>query len=158
LVWKPGNGRDIRIGVDPLVGSHTYFKLSRNLILVLKAQGIEFLAQAGNLDLENTRHSRWKKAEDLGLEGEQIEEWNNYVKGLVGSGFELNNEKYLLLWSWDTKGGQVTTKQAYEVQLVENVVAEPFFWYSDLWRWQLPLKIKLFMWLLLEQKFSLGRT
>jgi hypothetical protein len=47
LVWKPGNGRDIRIGVDPMVGSHTYFKLSRNLILALKAQGIEFLAQAG---------------------------------------------------------------------------------------------------------------
>jgi hypothetical protein len=35
---------------------------------------------------------------------------------------------------------------------VENAVAESVFWYSDLWRWQLPLKIKLFMWLLLEQK------
>jgi hypothetical protein len=71
----------------------------------LKAQGIEFLAQARNPDVENTRISRWKKVEDLGLEGEQLEEWNNYVKGLVGSGFELNNEKYLFLWSWDTKGG-----------------------------------------------------
>jgi hypothetical protein len=40
LVWKPGNGRDIRIGADPLVGSHTYFQLSRNLIFLLKAQGI----------------------------------------------------------------------------------------------------------------------
>ena len=40
LVWKPGNGRYIGFGVDPLVGSHIYFKLSRNLILVLKAQGI----------------------------------------------------------------------------------------------------------------------
>jgi hypothetical protein len=32
LVWKPGNGRDIRIGVDPMFGSHSYYKLSRNLI------------------------------------------------------------------------------------------------------------------------------
>jgi hypothetical protein len=109
-----------------MVGSHTYFKLSRNLILALKAQGIEFLAQAGTFDLEDTRHTRWKKVEALGLEGEQKEEWNNYVKGLVGSGYELNNEKYILLWSWDTKGGQVNAKQAYEVQLVEDVVEEPF--------------------------------
>jgi hypothetical protein len=85
LVWKPGNGRDIRIGADPMVGAHTYFKLSRNLILALKAQGVEYLAQAGIIDMEVTRHTNWKKVETLGLEGEQKEEWNNYVKGLVGS-------------------------------------------------------------------------
>jgi hypothetical protein len=28
----------------------------------------------------------------------------------------------------------------------------PVFWYTDLWYWQLPLKVKLFMWLLLEQR------
>jgi hypothetical protein len=37
LVWKPENGRDIIIGVDSMVGSHTYCKLSRNLISSLKA-------------------------------------------------------------------------------------------------------------------------
>jgi len=26
------------------------------------------------------------------------------------------------------------------------------FWYTDLWQWKIPLKIKLFVWLLLEQK------
>jgi hypothetical protein len=31
LAWKPGNGKDIRIGVDPMIGAHTYYKLSRNL-------------------------------------------------------------------------------------------------------------------------------
>jgi hypothetical protein len=97
LVWKPGNGRDIRLRDDPLVGAHTYFKLSRNLILSLKAQGIEFIAQTGTLDLEGTRHTSWKKAEDLGLEEEQKDEWNNYVKGLVGLGYELNNDTYILL-------------------------------------------------------------
>jgi hypothetical protein len=86
LVWKPGNGRDIRIGADPMVGSHSYYKLSRNLILTLKAQGIEFLAQAGSSDLEVSNHTSWKKDETLGLEGEQKEEWTNFIKGLVGSG------------------------------------------------------------------------
>jgi hypothetical protein len=102
--------------------------------------------------LEDTSYIRWKKAETLGLEGEQKEEWNNFVKGLVGSGFELNNEKDTLMWSWDTKGGQVNAKQAYEVQLMEDMEEEPTFWYTELWKWQLPLKVKLFIWLMLEQK------
>jgi len=46
LVWKPESGSDIKIGADPMVGSHTFYKLSRNLILTLKAQGIEYLAHA----------------------------------------------------------------------------------------------------------------
>jgi hypothetical protein len=31
-------------------------------------------------------------------------------------------------------------------------VVEPTFWYTELWHWQLPLKVKLFTWLMLEQK------
>jgi hypothetical protein len=38
-----------------------------------------------------------------------------YVKVLVWIGIELNDENDTLLWSWNTKGGQVNAKQAYEV-------------------------------------------
>jgi hypothetical protein len=112
LVWKPGNGEDIRIGVDPLIGSHTYYKLSENLISVLKEKGINFLAQAGTGSMENTCHTRWKKVELLGLDGALKEEWNYFIKGLIGSGFELNNDKDILIWSWDTKDGQVSAKKS----------------------------------------------
>jgi hypothetical protein len=78
LVWNPWNGRAIRIGTDPMVGSHTYYKLSRNLILKLKAQGIEFLAQARTSEVEDMTYTRWKKDESLGLERDQKEEWNNF--------------------------------------------------------------------------------
>ena len=99
LVWKPGNGKDIRIGADLMFGSQNYYKLSRNLINTLKEQGIEYLTQAGENDLEDTSYLRWKKPKSLGLEGEQKEEWNMFVRGLIGSGYELNNEKDTLLWS-----------------------------------------------------------
>jgi hypothetical protein len=152
LVWKPGDGRDVRIGSDPMVGSHNFYQLSRNLISKLKDLGFEFLAQVGTVDLENSRQTGWIKAEVLGLEGDLKDEWNNYVKGLVSLGIELNKDKDLLMWSWDTKSGQVSAKKAYEVQMLEVVETEPVFWYNDLWKWQLPLKVKLFMWLLLEQR------
>jgi len=42
-------------------------------------------------------------------------------------GIELNNEKYLLMWSWDTKSGQVSANKACEVQMLEDEVTEPAF-------------------------------
>jgi hypothetical protein len=54
LVWKPGNGRDIRIGVDPMVGSQHYYKLSGNLITTLKQKGIISLANVEIEDVENS--------------------------------------------------------------------------------------------------------
>jgi hypothetical protein len=115
LVWKLGNGWDIRIGVDPMIGSQSYYKLSKNLISILQAQGIKFLAQVGIMDIEKSSSLRWKNAETLGLEGGKKEKWDEYVKGLVGSGFDLNIENDTLVWSWNTKGGYVNVKQAYEV-------------------------------------------
>ena len=69
LVWKPGNGEDIRIGVDPLIGSHTYYKVFENIIFVLKEKIIKFMAQAKTCNMENTFHTRWKNDDLLGLDG-----------------------------------------------------------------------------------------
>jgi hypothetical protein len=111
-----------------MVGSQSYFKLSKNLISVLQAQGINFLAQVGTYDIEDPSIRRWKKEDTFGLEGGLKYEWNKYVKGLVGSGFELNVEKDTLIWSWNTKEGQVNAKQAYEVQMMEEVEGGHKFW------------------------------
>jgi hypothetical protein len=39
------------------------------------------------------------------------QEWINYTKELRGAGIYLNEEKDALVWSWDTKKGQVSAKQ-----------------------------------------------
>jgi hypothetical protein len=83
LVWKPGNGRDIRIGVDPMIRSHHFYKLSKNLILLLKEQGVTCLTYAGSIVQEGSILTNWKNAKILGLEGVQKDEWTNYTKGLV---------------------------------------------------------------------------
>jgi hypothetical protein len=59
------------------------------------------------------------------LEGVQKDEWTNYTKGLVNAGIKLNDEKDNLMWSWDTKQGQVSAKLAYEVQVMEDMGVEP---------------------------------
>ena len=55
------------------------------------------------------------------MEGGLKEEWETYVKGLVISSFDLNTDKDCLVWSWNTKGGVVNAKQAYEVQMWEDM-------------------------------------
>jgi hypothetical protein len=59
LSWKPVNGWDIRIGVDLMIGSHSYYKLSKNIINNLHIQGINFMAQAGIMDFENSYSLSW---------------------------------------------------------------------------------------------------
>jgi ribonuclease HI len=152
LVWKPGSGRDIRIGADPMVGTHSFYKLSEDLCILLKEQGITCLAHAGSNTQEGLNPTRWKTVDTLGLEGALKDEWINYTKGLVSVGIELTDEKDSLLWSWDTKEGQVTSKLAYKVQMLEGRGEETKFWYTEIWEWQLPIKVKLFIWLLLEQR------
>jgi hypothetical protein len=120
LAWKPVNEWDIRIGEDLMIGTQSYFKLSKNFTSTMHSIGIKFLAQVGFLVTEDQKSSRWKNAETVGIVGEQKEEWDLYVKGLVWSGFELNVENDTLMWSWNTKGGQVNTKQSYEVQTLDD--------------------------------------
>ena len=102
--------------------------------------------------MENITFTRWKKDEPPGLVGDQKEEWNNFFKGMVGSDFVINNSKYILLWSWDKKRGNVNANLAYKFRMVELREVEPYFWYNELWNWQLPLKVKLFVWLMLKQR------
>jgi len=155
-----------------MVGSNSYYKLSEDILLRLKEQGITCIAHAGfkytgsnflykvekcwyfrksNIQ-ERTFYTRWKNVDTLGLVGSIKDEWIKYTNGLVNAGIELTGEKDSLLWSWDTKEGQVNAKLAYKVQMLEGRGEESKFWYSEMWEWQLPLKVKLCNWLLLEER------
>jgi ferredoxin len=46
----------------------------------------------------------------------------------------------------------VNAKQAYEVQWLEMETKETNCWYKELWNWKVPLKIKVFIFLMLEQR------
>jgi hypothetical protein len=40
ISWKPETGKDIRVGLDLLIGSHYYYKLSESLISLLHSKDI----------------------------------------------------------------------------------------------------------------------
>ena len=46
----------------------------------------------------------------------------------------------------------VTTKLAYNVTLEECGDSDPPFWEKSIWHWRIPLKLKIFIWLSLNNK------
>jgi len=91
LAWKPGNGWDIKIGVDPIIGAQSFYKLSKNLISTLHSNGIKLLAQVGFAANDDQNIPRWKSVEILGLAEEHKEECDLYLKGLYWTSIELND-------------------------------------------------------------------
>jgi hypothetical protein len=104
IVGKHGNGWDIQIGLDPLIGSQSFYKLFENLVDTLHSKGIKFLAQVASLDTGVLNGFNWKNAEIFDLFGEQKDEWEIYVRGLKHSGFVLSTKTDSIARYWDSKG------------------------------------------------------
>ena len=87
ILWQVGNGSDIRLGVDPIVGLGCSFILLGDLRAYLEDYGICTLAQSSN---ETTfALGYWFSAEDLDLCGDWKYVWDNYVRGLEYSRIRL---------------------------------------------------------------------
>ena len=62
-----------------------------------------------------------------------------------------------LVWSWNKANGQVTTKEAYSA-IVHSLSTCNIKWQnSKLWKWSLPLKVKCFFWLPMENKILIWK-
>ena len=68
ILWQVGNGSDIRLGVDPIVGLGNSFILPRDLRLYLEDYGISTLDQARNKISFAAKY--WFTAEELDLCGD----------------------------------------------------------------------------------------
>ena len=80
LIWKVGNGRAIRLGLDPIVGQGSSFLLPFDLREYLLDYGICMLDQARNHT--SCAQSYWFSAADLDLWGEWKMLWDSYIMGI----------------------------------------------------------------------------
>ena len=68
ILWQVGNGSDIRLGVDPVIGMSNSFLLPDDLRAYLEDYGINTLAQARNKTPFAAGY--WFTAEELDFGGE----------------------------------------------------------------------------------------
>ena len=77
LIWQVGDGSEVRVGADPIVGLGCSFILSDELRSYLEDYGICTLDQA-----INHASGLWFSAEELDLCEEWSLLWNTYIRGL----------------------------------------------------------------------------
>ena len=77
LIWHVGQGTEVRLGVDPIVGLGSSYILPFELRTYLEDYGINTLAQALNHET-----GLWFTAEELELCEEWSILWSTYTRGL----------------------------------------------------------------------------
>ena len=96
--------------------------------------------------------SYWLSATDLDGEWHLI--WNDYVKGLEYGRIRLRSQPDSLLWSYKNYSGSLTAAMAYE-SIVDHYLEpypDPSFVHQILWKFNIPEKIRCFIWFLLNNK------
>jgi hypothetical protein len=155
MVWSPGDGTAIVIGKDRILEMGEVALLSEELIATLNSKGIYYLFQAQKTPNVGMISSNWHTNEDLNLAGHLREEWNLYRRALINNGVLIQQKSDSLKWAGGNKSGVISVKNIYLAS--ENLRWSHILggWRRASWGWTVPLKIKLFIWLLAEEKILL---
>jgi hypothetical protein len=129
--------------------------LSEDLIEILNQRGIYFLFQACRVPRQGLIGLNWITSVDLDLGGALAVEWQVFRSALISSGIQLLQRPDELKWLGGDCSGRITVKNAYEAIEKKKHAYLIGGWRKTLWTWDCPLKIKLFTWLLVENKLLL---
>ena len=154
LGWKIGNGKHIKIGLDPIAGVTSDYTLPEGLRLYLEDYGIVSLSDALNRGVACTSLDYWISADDLKLVGDLKESWSNYIKGLMHGGICISNNPDTLVWLYNKSLGSVKANPMYDFIANTNVSDKSDGYLSMLWELHIPLKIICFNWLSLHNKIN----
>jgi hypothetical protein len=86
------------------------------------------------------------------LSGNLAAEWDLFRKSLIGAGVSIRDTPDQLLWTGGNSSGILSVKNAY-MALFSTFNIQFMDWRHKIWKWDIQLKIKLFIWLALEQFF-----
>jgi hypothetical protein len=112
------------IGVSPLHGSHGHSPLS----------------------------DAWTGSRDLCLREPLASEWNRFTSTLKSAMISLNADPDALLWAGGDASGSITVKNIYAALQHQLISEVDIPWIQHLWNWKVPLKLKLFSWLVGKEK------
>jgi hypothetical protein len=94
----------------------------------------------------------WITSVDLELGGAPAVEWQVFRSALISSGIQLLQRPDELKWLGGDFLGMIIVKNVYEAIEKNKHVYLIGGWRKTLWSWDCPLKIKLFTWLVVENK------
>ena len=153
LAWIIGNGKSMRISLDPWASARVNYKLSENLRSFLAKKCIYTIADTAVAVPQTLGSIRWRSANILEMPHPIVYEWNSFISLLVSNFIHLNMDiDDKMVWSKNVKNGIYTTKLGYKAMMEEMHPSEPLFWTKSLWKSPGPKKAKLVLWLSLQNR------
>jgi hypothetical protein len=152
ISWKPGSGIDVNLGRDIILGLGPSSYLSSQLIGVLKHKNISVLAHVWNQEDHDTYLSNWKDSEELELTWELSTKWLQFRWALQAAGVIVTGNEDELIWTGGNTSGVISVKNVYEALLSTQNLPLITSWRIQMWKWNIPQKIKRFLWLAVNNK------
>ena len=91
-------------------------------------------------------------AQELGLEENEAAKWSRYVNQLGNNFILLTEDRDKLIWTWNKKDGNFSAKLGYEVAVQLEYQQMECWWWSQIWKLQVPIKAILILWLAMNNK------
>jgi hypothetical protein len=77
---------------------------------------------------------------------------DSFTLALRSAGISLSDDPDTLLWAGGDATGTLSVKNLYTALLNQSSQGVDSSWFSQIWNWTIPLKIKLFLWLAGKEK------
>jgi hypothetical protein len=150
MIWQVGKGDKVKIGLDPWIGSKGLHKLPPQLIQEIRSKGFYTLRQIVKWERSTNWQQQWLTWEEIGL-GEDLDEaWKTYTDALKDNNVKIREDDDQLLWSLDPTRTYVP-KLGYKALTEEG--RDKVWWWRTIWKLRCPSKNKIFMWLILKNRF-----
>jgi len=133
-----------------MLGDRSY--LSDSLLSFLRQKTITLISQVRGPLVQESIYAHWIRSNELGITDELAEEWEQYQKALFGLGAFIQDRDDALMWIGGDNSGFLSVKNAYNALLSTLRMQPVGGWRLKLWKWDLQLKIKLFIWLVEGKK------
>jgi hypothetical protein len=153
LFWIPGRGTQIVLGKDRILGMGNSSFLSTNLINALHLRNVKTLAQVSSPseDWVFSFHTG-KVAENWGSQVNWTGNGNSLDLLLLIRERSVIDKEDSLSWAGGDDSGVPTVKNFYMSIIRSKNLNKVEVWKTSIWKWNVPLKIKLFLWLAMEGK------
>jgi hypothetical protein len=142
----------IEIGRDSILGLGNKSMLSPPLLARLHSKGFHFLYQLKHTPSRGQIGENWINGTFLKLEPDLEAEWNRLHTAINWSRNPPSGEANSLIWTGGDNTGIFTVKNAYHAIATKFWRQHDEAWRKKLWKGDCPMKIKLFIWLLTENK------
>ena len=96
--WQIGNGRKLRVGEDPWVGSNQEHILREGVIRELRIRGIYYLYQLSTPLQEFHWEQTWIWATELGIPDRECRDLGGYLEAVEHAQINLRYQDDVIIW------------------------------------------------------------